>query len=104
LALKASMELLTQIGTDALARRIFQLTDLACQELAAVGAVIQSDRSPQHKSGIVAFDLPGRDLPAVRRQCLAQGVVLSFRGGRLRISPHAYNDASDVQRLIAALG
>ncbi len=103
LGLKSSMELLTQIGPEAISQRIFQITDLACQQLEAAGAVIHSDRSPQHKSGIVAFDLPGRDLPAIRRQCLEQGIVLSVRNDRLRISPHAYNDASDVQRLIAAL-
>lgn len=104
LALKASMELLSCIGAEAISQRIFEVTDLACRRLEEAGAQIHSDRSAEHKSGIVSFDLPGRDLPAVRRQCLDQGVVLSFRGGRLRISPHAYNNASDIERLIAAIG
>jgi selenocysteine lyase/cysteine desulfurase len=95
--------LLTRIGAEAIAERIFAVTDLACQRLEAAGAVIHSDRSAQHKSGIVAFDLPGRDLAEVRRRCLAAGVVLSLRAGRLRISPHAYNNASDIERLAAVV-
>ena len=104
IALGASLRLLARFGPDALGRRILDLTDLACQRLAEIGAVVLSDRRPQQKSGIVVFDLPGRDLPAVRLRCLEQGVVLSHRAGRLRISPHAYNNPADVDRLIDALG
>ncbi|NUQ62630.1 MAG: aminotransferase class V-fold PLP-dependent enzyme [Pirellulales bacterium] len=103
LALRTSMELLSGIGAGAISGRIFEITDLACRRLEEAGAVIRSDRSPQHKSGIVAFDLPGRDLPAVRRQCLGRGVVLSFRGGLLRISPHAYNNSADIERMVDGL-
>jgi selenocysteine lyase/cysteine desulfurase len=103
LALGASLELLGRFGSEAIARRVREVTDLACAGLREKGAVVLSDRSAAHASGIVVFQWPGHDPKEVRQQCLQQGVVLSCRGAGLRISPHAYNDNSDVERLLAAL-
>lgn len=103
LALGASMELLAGFGAEALAKRVVEITDLACARLAEIGATVVSDRRPEHKSGIVTFELPGRDPQAARRRCLERGVALSCRADRLRISPHAYNNVSDIDRLVEAL-
>lgn len=103
-ALGASLELLAQFGMEAISTRVLEITGLACRRLEEIGAVILSDRTPAHGSGIVSFELPGRDPNLLRRQCVEREVLLSCRAGRLRISPHAYNNAEDVERLIAALG
>lgn len=103
IGLKASLQLLAQFGQDAISRRVLEVTDRACERLAAAGAVIRSDRRPEHKSGIVSFELPGQDPQEIRRRCLEQHVVLSCRAGRLRISPHAYNNEADLDRLLAAI-
>lgn len=103
IGLGGSLELLLRYGQEAIGRRVLQITDLACRRLAAAGAAIESCREPEHASGIVSVRVPGRDPDALRKQLLQRGVVVSCRAGRLRISPHAYNDESDVERLVEAV-
>jgi cysteine desulfurase / selenocysteine lyase len=103
LALGASLELLADYPPQKLSQRVLKLTDAICDRLAEVGAVVKSCRDRAHASGIVSFDLPGRNLLEARRHCRDRQVVLSHRGGRLRVSPHAYNNENDIDRLIDAL-
>jgi len=107
LALGASLRLLASMGlgtdTSALADRVLAVTDYAASRLEAIGAAIKSRREPPHRSGILAFELPGQNPVDLRRRCLQAGVVLSVRSGNLRISPHAYNDESDIERLVEVL-
>jgi len=105
--LEASLDLLARCGLGprgtAIAERVLAVTDLACERLSQFGAQIHSDRSEPCRSGIVVFDVPGRDPVVLRNRCLQRGVAINTRGGRLRISPHAYNNEEDIDRLIDAL-
>lgn len=108
LGLSASLKLLRDWGLSteksAVAERVMRITDLACERLREIGAEIASPREFEaEKSGIVSFELAGLDPAEARKRCLDRGVVLSVREGRLRIAPHAYNDESDLDRLIDAL-
>jgi selenocysteine lyase/cysteine desulfurase len=103
LGLGGSLKLLLDQGIERIAERVLAITDLCCERLTSLGARIVSHRDGEHRSGIVAFEVPGRDPASVRRHCLGHGVALSCRAGLLRISPHAYNNADDIERLVEVL-
>jgi selenocysteine lyase/cysteine desulfurase len=103
LALAESLELLLGLGIEAIGRRILEITALACARLTAAGCPPASLREGEHRSGIVLFEVPGHDPLAVVARLAREGVVLRCRGGKLRLSPHAYVDESDIDRLIAAI-
>ena len=104
-ALGASLGLLADAGLDAVWRHVDALCERACTGLATeAGATILSDRSPGGRSPIVTFALDGRDPEVVRQHLLGAGVVASARGGGVRIAPHGYNTAEEIDRLVAAVG
>jgi cysteine desulfurase / selenocysteine lyase len=107
IGLLASMELLLALGANApsapLADAVCEQARMLVEQLQRIGARTYwpADRAAQ--SGIVPFLPPAGSPDRVRRHLLEQGVVLSLRGGYLRAAVHAYNDASDRQRLIDAV-
>jgi len=103
IGLGESLKLLNSYGAAALSSRVVELTDLACRRLREVGAVIGTDRPPGHESGIIVFEMPNRASDELAQHCLERGVILRLRGGRLRISLHAYNNEEDVERLIESV-
>jgi selenocysteine lyase/cysteine desulfurase len=100
IGLGASLQLLSKLQPARICERIIEITDYACERLRSVGAVVKSPRDGDHRSGIVSFEIPGQDSLALKRKCLSAGVVLSCRGGLLRISPHAYVNEQDIERLV----
>lgn len=52
---------------------------------------------------IVSFRSPAISPAALLARLSAAGVIVSLRGDFLRASPHFYNDAGDVDRLLDAL-
>jgi selenocysteine lyase/cysteine desulfurase len=103
IGLGASLEMLLKFQPVRMSERILQMTEHACDRLRSVGATIKSPRDGNHRSGIVAFEMPGQDSLALKRKCLSAGVVMSCRGGLLRISPHAYVNEQDIDRLVEAV-
>jgi selenocysteine lyase/cysteine desulfurase len=104
-ALGASLELLLQSGIPALEARVLELTDRLCEGVRRIDREVFSSRRSGEASGIVAvMPRPGVDPVAEVRHCRSQGVVINQRGGRVRVSPHAYNTADEIDHLVALLG
>ncbi len=102
--LGASLKLLASYGVAALAERIDDISEQICQKLKRRGARIVSCRERERRTGIVSFDPPGNaDLAELLRQCRERGVIVNHRGGHMRVSPHAYTNDDDIERLCTAL-
>lgn len=104
IGLGASLELLTELGvgpaSSPIAELVLSLTDYACDRLTSRGAVLLSPREGEHRSGIVTFQVPGKDPAEIRKALLAAGIVTSCRGGGVRISPHGYATTEEIDRLV----
>jgi selenocysteine lyase/cysteine desulfurase len=107
-AVGASLELLLEIGIEAISNRILELTARLHADVERTGWTVYGPRLDTERSGIVSLVAPtGRAagfIPAVVRQLRQQGVVVNHRAGRVRVSPHAYNTHEEVDRLLQLLG
>lgn len=102
-ALGASLELLLNAGIDNVAARVLELGDHLCEQLRRTRLNVYSSRRPGEASGIVSLTGIADPAAAVRR-CRAAGMVVNQRGGRVRVSPHAYNTFDEIDRLVDLLG
>ena len=106
-ALGASLKLFADCGLSSrgspLAEAVLHIATHAADQLREIGAQLTRPRDETCQSGIICFAKPGQDPQQLREKCLAAGVALACRDGRLRISPHAYNNEEDVARLIDVL-
>jgi cysteine desulfurase/selenocysteine lyase len=99
----AALDVLLEAGVDRVWDHVSTLGDRACEGLREAGATVLSDRSPEGRSGIVSFSVPGQDPAAVTEALYAQGIVCSPRAGAVRISPHGYNSVEEIDQLVAAV-
>ena len=106
-ALNASMELFLKIlqthGQDAIQNRVLDLVGRLDQSLRSLGALTQLPASNQNQSGILTFEVPGAEPNDIRKRAADHDVVVSCRGGGVRAAIHAYNDASDLDRLVSVV-
>ena len=95
------MEMMAEWGASAVRERVAMLTERIARGLQAIGIGVpdQRLRAPH----ILCLKFPG-GMPAGLAEGLAsEGVYVASRIGRLRVSPHVYNDEDDAERFVAAM-
>jgi selenocysteine lyase/cysteine desulfurase len=102
-AFGASLELILELGREAVSQRILDLAEQVRELASSAGWQVHGSRRPGDLSGIVALERDGVDPAAAARRLREQGIVVCARRGKLRISPHVYNNADDLERLKTAL-
>lgn len=98
----AALKLLDQVGLTTIERHNAALQQLLRGRLRHLGFRPNAPDDPARGSGICVVKVGGDPKDAVRG-LLEEGVVVTPRGGGLRISTHVFNAEEDLERLFAAI-
>lgn len=92
--LQEVIRLMREIGPDVIERRVMGLADGLRARLRAMGATVLHEGAP-----IIAARFPSGfpEASTMARRLKERGVLVSARHGNLRISPHFYNNESDIE-------
>ena len=94
------MEMMAAWSQPAIQQRCAMLTARLEEGLAAAGAILpRRDLRAPH---ILCVAFPGGMPAGFVERLASRGAYAALRLGRLRISPHVYNDEEDVDRFVAA--
>jgi cysteine desulfurase / selenocysteine lyase len=102
LSLKAAIEYISKIGITQIERRILDLTSYLVEKLHELNLEIISPlREEKWRSGIIIFKIRNGD--EIVRKLEKKRIIVSSRGGGIRVSPHLYNNEEDINTLIQEL-
>ncbi len=94
------MEMMAVWGAPAISERLLMLTRLLADELRNTG--VRLPREHLRAPHILGLEFPSGMPSGLTTRLAAQKVYASARLGRLRISPHVYNDEHDIDRFVSA--
>ncbi len=97
-AMEESLRLMLEIGPEVIERRVLELAAQTAEILRNAGASIVHENS-----NIVAAHWPNRDASLLARELGRRGIIVAARHGNLRVSPHFYNNETDLAALANAL-
>jgi selenocysteine lyase/cysteine desulfurase len=103
-AMQASVELLLNIGLKTIARRVLLNSDFLIKQLPKLEGIVVSNRtSPDRRSGIVSFKHRNIKAGSLNSRLARAGITVAVRGDSIRISPHFYQDESDLANFLDVL-
>ena len=101
-ALRASLAFQEKLGAEAVVGRVRSLAQRV-RRLAAGRGLTMATPENGAPSGIVSFRVPGRDSAALVASLARDGVQVAARNGFLRVSPHFYNTAEEIDEFFLRL-
>ncbi len=103
-ALGGALDLIAEIGVEAISRRLLALTDALVAGVRNKGYRVLSSRQPGEASSIVSFFSDVHPPEPIQHHLQAEHrIVIAVRAGRLRASPHVYNSDREIEQLIESL-
>jgi selenocysteine lyase/cysteine desulfurase len=104
------LSIIEEVGVERIRSRNIELTTEIIRRADDVGLEVRSPRESERRGGLVRLQVPGGEAGAERvlAGLLERDVVVDKRADCLRISPHFFNDESDIERcfeaIVSALG
>lgn len=97
----AGMELMKEVGIAETREHVLGLTERLIAGMDELGGRVATPREPQHRGALLC--IASTDEHALVAALAQEGIVTSSRDGNLRVSPHCYNTAEDIDAVLAAL-
>lgn len=101
--LRASIELILEVGVENISRQVTHLTDILVEGAREKGYEILGQRSAETASGIVSIRKPGVDSRLVWSRLKDAHITSAPRQGWVRLSPHFYVSAADIRTVVEVL-
>ncbi|GAB4370808.1 MAG: aminotransferase class V-fold PLP-dependent enzyme [Calditrichia bacterium] len=101
IAATATLKMMLEIGTEQIQTKILQNTDYLIRKLQEANYRLYSDIRPAHRSGIVSFFHP--EAEALFEYLKKNRITVSLREGKIRLSPHFYNNTEDFDHFFRIL-
>ena len=95
------MEMVADWGAAAIARRLAMLTERIAESVRDLGVLVLAP--PLRAPHILSLGFKDGMPKGLVESLAGDGVYVAARLGRMRISPHVFNDEADVDRFIAVL-
>lgn len=97
----AALRQISEWGVGNIAATLGLLTDQIAEEARKIGLRCTAEQYATNHLTAIKFDheVPAKILHALKEA----GISVSVRGKNIRLSPHLYNDSSDIERLFAVI-
>ncbi len=100
---RPGVEIIAQVGVEAIRRKSLRQTALLIELAEQAGYAVNSPRDPARRGGTVTVNPP--HAYEVSRELLARDIVIDYReNAGIRISPHFYNSDDELRQVINAIG
>jgi len=101
--LKASLEMILGLSIPFIEKRILRLNDMLVRGLTEHGYIIKSPKNLKERSGILTFYHDVFSTKIIMNKLFQKNIVCSQRDGAVRISPHFYNNKTDIKEFLKTL-
>ena len=94
--LGGTLELMETLGFEWIEQRVLALTNRLVERLRSLNCEVMGPRNAERRSGIVVFRSPHHATETLHERLSGENVVCSVRNGGIRLSPHYYNNESEL--------